>query len=841
METPSKAKPNRLLIRARQQRGWSQKDVADKIGVETKSVGRWERGEVFPMPYYRQKLLTLFEMPAEELGLLPKDSGENNAQDVGAQFTAPSQKEIPPQSPQAEEDVDDSDASIFNVPYRRNLYFTGREDTLEQLHEALVMSKAAALTQTQAISGMGGIGKTQTAIEYAYRYRNEYQAVLWAGADRRETLVNDFVNIAKLLKLPEKDKDDQNSAVKAVKRWLEKYSNWLLILDNADDLNVTSDFLPMQGTGHILLTTREQVTGTFAQAIRMEKMEAKEGTLFLLRRSKIIGLYTPLDAVSYSDWTSASAIVELMDGLPLALDQAGAYIEETSCGLTGYLKHYEKRHDELLSWRGKFATDHPESVATTWSLSFEKVERTNPVAADLLRLCAFLYPDAIPEELFIDGKQELGQTLATVAEASVLDGAISDLRRFSLLKRDPDEKILVIHRLVQAVIRDGMDKDTQRLWAERAIRAVNCCFPDVDYATWPRCQRFLQHAQLCAELVKQWNMVFPEVAHLLHVAGIYLTERAQYIEAEALLKQSLALYEQLYGANSLDVADSLDSLTSLYFNQGLYEQSIPLSLQVLEIREQILGSSHTKIAESLNNLAMLHLERGNYTQAESFAKRALKIWEDTLGPDHQDTSHGLNNLALIYYDQKQYEQAEPLYLRALSIRERVLGKMHPLVALTLNNLGALYRNMGEYARAEPFFKRALAIREETLPPRHPDIATSMNNLARLYRDQNKNDLAEPFLQQALEIREQALGPQHPDVGNSLHSLGVFYKDQGEDARAEALFRRALAIRLEALGADHPETIQTLQQYSEVLRKMNRESEAVEVETRLLPGHMEHME
>src|SRR5205085_7924552 len=180
--------------------------------------------------------------------------------------------------------------------------------------------------------------------------------------------------------------------------------------------------------------------------------------------------------------------------------------------------------------------------------AIEQVERANPAAADLLRLCAYLHPDSIPEELLTAGADELGPILQpTARDAFALDGAIKDLRRFSLLRRTPDSKTLSIHRLVQAVIKDGMDENTQHQWAERTVRVVNCAFPDGKEATWPRCQRYLPHAQVCATYIAQWNMTSPEAARLLHRTGTYLCAKAHYTQAKPLLLSALTLGEQALG------------------------------------------------------------------------------------------------------------------------------------------------------------------------------------------------------------------------------------------------------------------------------------------------------
>lgn len=344
---------------------------------------------------------------------------------------------------------------MWNVPYRRNLFFTGREDILTFLRNALTSQHPVALAQPQAISGLGGIGKTQTAIEYAYRYRESYDAVLWARADSYDLLVSDFLLIAALLHLPESNEQDQSKVVKAVIRWFDTHEQWLLILDNADHIEMANKFIPSTGKGHILLTTRAHSTGTVAQRIELEKMEAEEGTLFLLRRTKRLKDNAPLENVPETVRSQTQNIVEAVDGLPLALDQAGAYIEETGCSLTDYLKFYKTRRNRLLRTRGRDASGHPEPVATTWSLSFDKIEQANPAAAELLRLCAFLHPDAIPQSMMVEGASELGPILGSVAKDELeLNEAIGELRKYSLVKRDPEAKLLNIHRLVQVVVKE---------------------------------------------------------------------------------------------------------------------------------------------------------------------------------------------------------------------------------------------------------------------------------------------------------------------------------------------------------------------------------------------------
>src|SRR5579885_3039437 len=368
------------LRKERLRRHLSQEALAEALGTIPPTISRWERDQSFPRAYHRLALCRLFQMKPEELF-----------------------EETPVQ-----EQAASASPLIWHVPYPRNPFFTGREEILQRLHEMFHHRCTLALTQSLAVSGLGGIGKTQIALEYAYQYRKDYHCVFWIQAASRESLFAGFIMIAQLLKLPEKDERDQKRIIQAVKQWFSTHQDWLLILDNADDIAMVGDYLPATNAGHLLLTSRAQALGSLAQRIEVEDMGLTEGTLFLLRRSKLLAPDAFPDQVSEECLATAEAIVIEMAFLPLALDQAGAYIDEIGCSLATYLELYRARRQELLARRGQLSAEYPESVATTWSLSFQRIEQANPAAADLLRLCAVLQPDTVPYELRSQASASLG-------------------------------------------------------------------------------------------------------------------------------------------------------------------------------------------------------------------------------------------------------------------------------------------------------------------------------------------------------------------------------------------------------------------------------------------------
>jgi tetratricopeptide (TPR) repeat protein/transcriptional regulator with XRE-family HTH domain len=743
---------NPRLHDARVERGWSQQELADLVGTTPVNISRWENGSTFPSPYFRQQLGKVFGKTLAELGLLPP---------------------TPP------------DSRVGDIPLTRNPYFTGREPLLALLHKRLSTARTAALTQPQALYGLGGIGKTQTAAEYAFRYGDDYTHVFWIRAATHETLAADFVRLAQLLDFPEKDEQNQSRIVAAVKRWLAAHDSWLLIMDNADDLRLAQEFLPTSHKGYVLFTTRAQATGVSAASIEVEQLTLQEGVSLLLRWTKLLDLDAPLARAQAADRTAAERIVREMDGLPLALVQAAAYVEETGCSLEDYLRLYATHRKELLARHSRLMLDYPETVATTWSLSFQRVEHQSPAAADVLRLCAFLAPDAIPEELLTRGTSELGAVPgAEASDPFKLNEALGVLLRYSLVRRDASAHTLSIHRLVQIVLKESMDEETQRTWAERTVRAVNAAFPEADDSPGEKQQYYLQyyvpHVQECAMLITQYQLYFPEAAGLLHQAGAFLHFHGFYPQSQSLHRQALAVREQVFGSEHPTVAESLNALALFARFQGDYEQAERFHQQALAIREKTLGLEHPATAQSLNNLAVLYRTQGKYEQAEPLLQQALHIREQLLGSEHPDTLITLINLAKLYVEQRKYEHAEPLAKQALATSERVLEPGHHIIAQSLNLRARLSYEQRNYEQAETLWKRALAIVEQTFGLEHPSTAERLNNLAELYCAQGRYAQAQSFCQRALSICEKTLGPEHPDtVAYREHLARIVSKKEGE--------------------------------------------------------------
>lgn len=737
MATRKSVFPNELLSYEREQRHWTQEDIAEFIGApDAKMIGRWERGIVAPSPHYRQKLEALFGKSGRELGLVNRDG-------------------IP----------------FWSVPYHRNLYFTGREALLAQLHSVFNTPRDSTHISPQILTGLGGTGKSQVALEYAYRYRNEYHTVAWIRAYSRETVEADITAFAEVLNLPEKDVHNREQVIQAVRQWLSKMTHWLLIIDNADDLSLVEQTLPSFSHGHILVTTRVSATGTLAQATLVETLGLDEGAYFLLRRAKMLPLDADSRDIPYDKLRLARGISELLGGLALALDQAGAYIEETSCGLENFFKRYQDYREIILQERGTPSIEHPDAIATTWSLAFENIQQNNPIAIELLSFLAFLVPDAIPEDLLSKGAQELGPVLAPIAaNPLILDAAIRDLQKYSLVRRNPEKNILGLHQLVQTVILDKMDESTQQQWAERVVYALNHVFPDGEFKTWKQCEQLLPQALVGAELIEHWHMCFHEAAQLLRRVGRYQQRRAQLSNVEHFYLQALSIEQTLSGPEHLDVATLLNDYGELYFYINKSAQAETLYLRALNIRERYLAPDDPRLAESMVNLGMIYVDMENYAMAETLYLRALSIRQRTLPADHPDLAPSFRELGFLAYKQRKLDEAETFFRQALAVSEKSLGPEHIEIGVDLINMAGVCRDQGNYDEAEQLYSRVLSLCERILGPDDPDVAHASGGLAKLYIAQGKYALAKSLLQRAYIIQVKTFGSNNSYAQHLLHTL-----------------------------------------------------------------------
>ncbi len=421
--------------------------------------------------------------------------------------------------------------SIWHVPHARNLNFTGREDVLQKLYDALHADGQTALTQ--AIKGMGGVGKTQVALEYAYRFKNEYETIAWVQSETLETLSGDYAAFARAAKLPEHEAQEKKLMIEAVRNWFNHNTGWLLIFDNVPNPAALKNIAPTGGSGHILMTSRYQSWGGTAQAVSIGTWPREESVDFLHKRT------------SQDDMAGADAIADTLGDLPLALAQAAAYMESRSKTYGDYLGLYESRRKQLWE-KEKPPEDYPETVGTTWSLAIEEVQKEAQVGAEILAFCAYLSPDGIPRNVFSEENEFLPETFN---DSLAVDDAFEALGRYSLVELLPET--LSVHRLVQTVVQDMMlqKAEKQDYWIETAVATIDGLWPPgtFDVRSWPECDQLMPHSRACVGHAEKHGIESIALAQFLNRMGFYLDGRAAYSEAEPLYRRALAIFETQLG------------------------------------------------------------------------------------------------------------------------------------------------------------------------------------------------------------------------------------------------------------------------------------------------------
>ncbi|MES2459112.1 MAG: tetratricopeptide repeat protein [Armatimonadota bacterium] len=663
---------------------------------------------------------------------------------------------------------------------RHNRLFLGRRAILDQLHDTLARGAAALIPDAQALTGLGGIGKTQTAIAYVYEHRTDYDGIFWLAGETVDALSEGLAGFAQELNLIDSASASRQEALSAIHAWFQSHTGWLLVIDNADDLDTLAPHFPRHHTGSLLLTTRRRNTMLWAAPVEVLKFDRHDGALLILRRAGLLGLSQTLSTVPDPVRDAAEQLSDALDGLPLALDQAGAYIAETGITLPQYLERFRAFGLDLLD-----AVPDPQHkpVRITFALAVQQVTRRGLYrrsAVEMLSLCAFLAPDSIPETVLAaypfpqDDPAQRGKDPVYCGEVSAL------LCGYSLLRRDPSAALFSIHRLVQAVARETLAPEEHRLWKERAVQAVADASPDFEFEDWAVCDQFLPHWRLCARYIEEEGFQTEAAAYLLYQAGRYVRARALYSEAESLLRSACEIAEKIHGGKDLVTAKYLDSLACLYRDLD-----------------------RTSAAQSLH-------------------ERSLAICEAVVGSDHPETASALHNLALLYTEQRALDRAEACFLRALTIRERHLSPDHPGVATTLTQLAAVYRGQERFPEAESCYRRALDVYEKTLDPNHVDLAVGCNNLALLYVSTNRPKEAEPLYLRALQINEAARGPFHPETGTVLWGLAIVQWRQGRVEDAEQTFRRAIAVYRRNYNEDHSRLVRLLGYYADFRKQTGTE-------------------
>ena len=612
--------------------------------------------------------------------------------------------------------------------------FKGRRETLQELHRTLVRRAAnkAVITANQTIAGLGGVGKTTLTLEYAWQYCSEYSARLYVKADSPSSLRQNLAELAWTLRIATSDNLEEQ--YQAVLKWLNTKARWLLILDNVDEEgahDAVLDLLPQLTNGHVLITSRRTTWAETTEQIELDVLSERAAVEFLLDRTVKRRRNTATDA------TAAATAARLLGYLPLALEQAGAFIAKNAITFADYVQRWQSREQKVLGWNKNLLGRYDQSVLTTWAVTFDQLDADGQ---GILHLLCWLAPDPIPVDLINK------QSPAAGADPIDSESGIAKLVDFSFLKRSEDKQSVIMHRLVQEIAQHLLPQETRQSWLQRSLQMLDdfCVGHPQDVRTWPTIYTPAQpHLTHILPIADKAGIAQP-TSRLMNVLAVYAQQRADFAAAEPLYRRALAIDETSYGPD------------------------------------------HPSVATGLNNLAGLLRATNRLSEAEPLYRRALSIHETSYGPDHPLVAASLNNLALLLSATNRLSEAEPLHRRALSIDETSYGPDHPNVATGLNNLAGLLDETNRFSEAEPLYRRALSIRETSYGPDHPEVATSLNNLANLLRDTNCVSEAEPLSRRHVEIFvlfTARTGHEHPHLVAALGNYAGILEELGFDAAA----------------------------------------------------------
>ncbi|KAI2919241.1 hypothetical protein CBS147320_8602 [Aspergillus niger] len=724
--------------------------------------------------------------------------------------------------------------SVWMVPLRRNPRFAGREDEITKI-EGLFMQQNGP--SKVAICGLGGVGKTQIALELAYRMRNRDPncSICWITCTNYESVEQAYMNIASKLEIIDIKPAEVKEKVKAYLSQ-ESAGKWVVIFDNADDMGmwstndttdtVLTDFLPESEQGHILFTTRSRkVAVKLASSHVITVTEPNtESSVEILKNSLV-------EKTLLNDRVTALKLLEQLAFLPLAIIQAAAYINENSIGLSEYLQLLQDQEPHVVELLSEDFGDEmrykdiQNPVALTWFISFQQIQQLNKLAADYLSFFACIKPRDIPQSLLPQPTSNKNKT-----------DALGLLKAFSFISEGSGVSSLNLHRLVHLATRNWLRRNQQfSLQILKTADRLSEVFPDYDHTNRQVWREYLPHA---LSLIAEAGFRKEQEKYIDWIRKVCscLSSDGRWKEAEELGVQVVKLRKQVLGPEHPDTLTSISNLASTYWNQGRWKKAEELIVQVLELRKQVLGLEHPDTLTSMGNLASTYMNQEQWKKAEELEVQVLELRKQVLGPEHPDTLTSMANLAVTYSNQEQWKKAEELIVQVLELRKQVLGLEHPDTLTSMNNLASTYSNQEQWKKAEELIIQVLELRKQVLGPEHPDTLTSMANLASTYTNQGRWKEAVELDVQVLELHKQVLGPEHPDTLTIMANLAMTYWNQRQWEKAEELGIQVSKLRKQVLGPEHFKTLTSMSNLAWAYTEQERWKEAEELRVQILELH-----
>jgi Tetratricopeptide repeat/CobQ/CobB/MinD/ParA nucleotide binding domain/NB-ARC domain len=750
---------------------------------------------------------------------------------------------------------------IWNAP-PRNAAFTGRSLVLERMRDQLGGGMSVVLPQPQALFGLGGVGKTQVALEYVHRFMADYDLVWWISAEHTDDVITSLAELADRMGAPggEDMALASQEALRMLSRGLPEGRRWILVFDNAEDPAQLTPYFPVGGGGHVLVTSRNQTWAQQGSALPIDVFLREESVEHLMRSAPAL---TP---------DEADRVASAVGDLPLAVVQAAAWLAETATPIDDYLDQLADQTADVLALNQPVG--YPQPVAATWNISIARLKERSPASVRLLQLCAFLAPEPISAQLLYS--KEMVDALKpydpALQEKLVLGRVIREIGRFALAKIDQASNSIQVHRLVQAVIRAQLTEEEQRETQHVVHTVLAGARPDGDEPTddpetWPRFGIVWPHlsaseARYCED---------PETRRLLIDRVRYRWKRGDFPGAQQLAEELLAAWGEKLGEDDVQYLFLRGQLANVLRTQGHYLEARKIDTELLARQRAVLGPSHPHTYVTTSSLATDLSALGSYGSAVELAREAHEGFSQIFHDSHPRTLSAANNLALALRMVGRYGEARALDQDVLDRRTEVLGPDHPYTLSSASCLGRDLREVGRYLESVDLLSRTYEEHKRVLGMEFPGTLACAKSLAVSLRRAGKfedarrlttatraqyraqydaptpdtlacelNMAADLFAMDRCEAaREVALeavseymkmpGESHPYTQAALNNLGVFHWGCGDLEKAERVFRSAMPRMAEILGEQHPHTVFCGINFANVLAAQGRMEEAWELE------------
>jgi tetratricopeptide (TPR) repeat protein len=684
----------------------------------------------------------------------------------------------------------------------------GREGLLADLHVRL-SDGADPFPRTVALYGLGGAGKTSVALEYAHRRLPEIGLAWQVSCQHPEILLAEFGRLA--AQLGARDVVDARDPVASVHSVLAAFpEDWLLVFDDAPDLASVQQFLPPIGKGCVLITSRSALWAS-VRAIEVPTLNLQVAAGFLMRRTS-----DPAER-------AAAELADELGGLPLALEQAAAYMRATGHTIADYLALFRERRGELLA-RGQ-VDGYNKTVATTWSVALQGLQEVCPGAVALLRLMAWYAPDQIPVRLLLNpgtqspefpDTESVKQLLPLLADSLAADDALTALQRFSLVS-GPIAGNVSVHRLVQMVTSGQLSQHQRDAWRHAAGVLVNAVMPENPYepGSWPTYATLLPHARTALP---------PESPGMGNLTR-YLIASGDYRTAHVIGEQVLASRQRLHGDNN---RETLQAMTDLGFAQrrlGEFESARQLLQKAVRGCRGVLGDDAPDTLIARYGLGWVLRDLGHWDEAETELRVVLRLQEQQLGDQHHDCLTTRRALASVLRRQGRLIESETEFRAVLDGRRQVLGDGHPDTLISRHDLAYILQQRGRLQNAEAEYRAAHETQLQVLGEGHPSALITQQNLAALLQERGRWDEAEQQYQAVFEGRQRVLGERHPETLDSRHALAYVLQARGRLDAAEAEYRAIIDVQCQVLGQEHPGTLGTRRNLAALLQERGRWDEA----------------